>query len=147
VFFSVDASESHNGAVCDGFRWCQSLSDVDVSITVPKEVTRGKQVTVETANQSLCVWAGDKKLVDGRLSRRVRCEETVWSLEPGRCVQVHLEKAEERWWDALLETDDKIDVRNIDPARPLDQYSEEEQMKVQQMVSNRQQRNLNSTVS
>jgi len=120
---------------------------VDISIKVPPEITRGKQVTVKTTNQGLTVRAGDQKQLDGALTKRVRCEETIWSLVPSKCVQVHLEKAEERWWDALLTSDKKINTRQIDPARPLDTYSEEEQTRIREMVTKEQQRQVSSMVS
>lgn len=104
-------------------------------------------MTVKTTNQGLTVWAGDHKQLDGDLTRRVRCEETIWSLVPSKCIQVHLEKSEERWWDALLTSDKKINTRQIDPARPLETYSEAEQSRIREMVTKEQERQVSSMVS
>jgi CS domain len=114
---------------------------------VPPEITRGKQVTVKATSQGLSVWAGDQKLLDGGLTKRVRYEETIWSLVPSKCIQVHLEKTEERWWDALLTSDEKINTRQIDPARPLNTYSEAEQTRIREMVMKEQERQVASMVS
>ncbi|KAF4521179.1 hypothetical protein B566_EDAN010641, partial [Ephemera danica] len=134
--------ESHNGAVRPGYSWSQSICELDVTVEVPTSVTRGKQVRVELTSQSLGVWheGSEEPLVAGELPWRTKREETVWSLVPGKHVQVHLEKCEERWWDSLLTSEPKIDLGTIDPSRPLDEMSQSEQMKVQELVWSEQQR-------
>jgi hypothetical protein len=51
-----------------------------------------------------------------------------------------LEKREERWWECLLTSESKIDITKIDPSRPLDELSQVDQMKVQELVWSEQQR-------
>ncbi|XP_059476241.1 nudC domain-containing protein 3 [Neocloeon triangulifer] len=139
-----DASDSYNGAVCEKFSWNQTLADVEISVPVPKDITRGKQVSVKTTNTTVKVSVGAETLLDGELTKKVKNEDTIWSLVPGKCVQLHLEKVEQRWWDALLTTDKKINVRLIDPSRPLQDFPEDEQMRVREMVANQEKRRTNS---
>ncbi|CAB3371464.1 Hypothetical predicted protein [Cloeon dipterum] len=138
-----DESESHNGAACDGYSWSQTIADVDISVKVPKHVVKGKQIKVETTNRLVKVVAGDDCLLDGELTNRVKCEETIWSLVPGKCVQLHFEKCEERWWDGLLTTDGKIDVRQIDSTRSLYDYSESDEMRIREMVLHQERKTAN----
>lgn len=62
-------------------------------------------------------------------------------------LQIHLEKTIERWWDALLEGEPKIELGKIDCSRNLDELGNAEQMKVQELMWNHQQKLLNRPTS
>lgn len=83
-------SESFNGAVCEGYSWSQTISDVDVAVRVPASVARASNVSVEVTAQGLSVsLAGSTEpLVHGDFSWRTKKEDAVWSLVPGTLVQV-----------------------------------------------------------
>ncbi len=49
---------------------------------------------------------------------------------------------EERWWDALLTDEPKINVRKIDPSRPMTDLDDEAQSKIEEMMYNEQQKRL-----
>jgi len=51
---------------------------------------------------------------------------------------VHLEKAEERWWDALLVSEPKIDLSCIDNTRHMNDLPQFEQMKIQELMWNQE---------
>jgi hypothetical protein len=51
---------------------------------------------------------------------------------------VHLEKAQERWWDALLVSEPKIDLSCIDTTRNMYDLAQCEQMKIQEMMWNQE---------
>ena len=53
-------------------------------------------------------------------------------------LQVHLEKAQERWWDALLVSEPKIDLSCIDTTRHMHDLAQCEQMKIQEMIWNQE---------
>ncbi|GLH02927.1 NudC domain-containing protein 3 [Gryllus bimaculatus] len=53
-------------------------------------------------------------------------------------VQIHLEKQQERWWDALFISEPKIDLQKIDASRPMEDLSQEEQMKIQELMWNQE---------
>lgn len=61
--------------------------------------------------------------------------------------QIHLEKASERWWEALIIGEPKIDLTKIDCSRNLDEMGSEEQMKVQELMWNHQQKLLGKPTS
>lgn len=45
----------------------------------------------------------NKVLVDGKLTNKIRQEESLWSLEPSKCITITLEKTKQIWWTAILE--------------------------------------------
>jgi hypothetical protein len=49
-------------------------------------------------------------------------------------LQLHLEKAQERWWESLLEDEPRIELSKIDCTRKLEEMSECEQMKVEELM-------------
>ncbi|XP_060063446.1 nudC domain-containing protein 3-like [Ylistrum balloti] len=138
---------SHNGAMRDNYSWSQTINDVDAQIKVPKYLTKGKDVKVVIERKRLKVshkqdtgqWLD---IVDDDLSWEVMKEESMWSLVPGDHVHVNLEKKEERWWEALLSSESKINVRKIDASRPMTDLDDEAQAKIGEMMYNERQKRL-----
>nr|CAD7264333.1 unnamed protein product [Timema shepardi] len=162
------AGDCYNGAVRDGYRWSQSITDIDVqlanalvvlsstaedgeievriSVVVPCNVKKGKNVRVDVKASSLNVAVLDSgqwsTLLAGELSWKVNKEESVWTLVPGNEINIHLEKSQERWWDSLLVSEPKIDLKHIDACRPMDDLPQEEQMKIQELMWNEERKRL-----
>jgi hypothetical protein len=44
----------------------------------------------------------------------------------------------EKWWDALLVFEEKIDLSKIDATKPMEDLAEDEQMKIQELVWNQE---------
>jgi hypothetical protein len=51
---------------------------------------------------------------------------------------VHFEKTQERWWDALLLSEPKIDLSSIDITRHMDDLAQDEQMKIHELMWNQE---------
>ncbi|WAQ96656.1 NUDC3-like protein [Mya arenaria] len=133
--------DSYNGAVRDNYSWAQSITDLDVKVKVPSYIKKGRDVKVDIAKKHLKVSHKDdqgqwKVLVDGSLTWEVHKDECIWTLNPGANVQVTLEKREERWWEALLDGEEKISVRKIDASRPMTDLDDEAQAKIEEMMYN-----------
>ena len=58
------------------------------------------------------------------------------------CVEITLEKIQERWWEALLEDEPRINVRKIDASRPITDLDDEAQAKIGEMMYNERQKRL-----
>ncbi|XP_046399278.1 nudC domain-containing protein 3 isoform X4 [Ischnura elegans] len=67
---------------------------------------------------------------NGAVRKGYQWSQTISDLD----VQIHLEKCQERWWDALLTSEEKINLQNIDASRPMDDLRQEEQMKIQELM-------------
>ncbi|XP_071444258.1 nudC domain-containing protein 3 [Hetaerina americana] len=142
------AGDTYNGAERSGYLWSQTISDLDVQVTVPPFVTKAKQLEVNIDSEKLCVKLhnvpedymtenpekGNAPLLEGDFCHKTKKGESTWTLIPGKEVQIHLEKCQERWWDALLTGEEKIDLLSIDASRPVDDLPQEEQMKIQEMM-------------
>jgi len=53
----------------------------------------------------------------------------------------------ERWWEALIVDEPKIDLNKIDCSKHFDDMAPEEQMKVQELMWNQQQKILGKPTS
>lgn len=81
-----------------------------------------------------------KLLIDSDLPWGIRAEESTWSLIPGECIQISIEKSLERWWENFLIDEKKINLKHIQPEKPMDNLSQEEQMKIHQMMYDQRQK-------
>ncbi|XP_072227679.1 nudC domain-containing protein 3 [Leuresthes tenuis] len=127
--FQAD-SDSYNGAVRENYTWSQDYTDVELRVIVPKMVMKGRQVsvTLQTSRLRVCVRDGDgeKTLMEGEFTHKINTENSLWSLEPGSCVVLSLNKTSEVWWNAVLKGEKEIDVNQINRERSMATVDEEE---------------------
>jgi hypothetical protein len=57
-------------------------------------------------------------------------------------LKIYLEKVEERWWENLLEKETKLDLKNMNPEKPMHELDEESQAKIKQMMYDENQKRL-----
>ncbi|XP_008323380.1 nudC domain-containing protein 3-like [Cynoglossus semilaevis] len=127
--FQSDA-DSFNGAVRENYSWSQDYTDVEVHVFVPKAVVKGQQVQVSLQSSSVKVCVSDgtevRTLMEGELTHKINTENSVWSLEPGRCVNLSLNKTSDVWWSAVLRGEKEIDVNQINRERSMETVTNEE---------------------
>lgn len=56
--------------------------------------------------------------------------------------KIYLEKIQERWWENVLVGEEKIDLKNINPEKPMEELDQESQTKIKQMMFDEQQKRL-----
>ncbi|XP_011493970.1 PREDICTED: nudC domain-containing protein 3-like [Ceratosolen solmsi marchali] len=134
----TNTSDYYNGASCKSYSWSQSIVDLDVLVPVPWEVRNSKQLRVVLDSHEIEVTKlgvnDSLTLVKGRLSFKTKSGESYWYLDPGKHLTLHLEKANERWWESLLEDEPLIELSRIDCTRKFEEMSECEQMKVEELM-------------
>ncbi|XP_063336590.1 nudC domain-containing protein 3 isoform X2 [Pelmatolapia mariae] len=122
--------DSYNGAVRENYSWSQDYMDVEVRVFVPKTVVKGRQVSVslQTSSVRVCVRDGaeEKTLMEGEFTYKINTENSLWSLEPGHCVVLSLNKTSEVWWNAVLKGEKEIDINQINRERSMATVDEEE---------------------
>ena len=115
-------------------------------------------LTVEILQQH-----GSFLLVNQTFPHKVKPDECLWSLV-GEHVQVctfhwndgnfrgfysyscidfpkvNLEKKDEQWWDRLFSSDPPIDTKKIDTAEMASELSQEEHMKIEELMVNQEKR-------
>ncbi|XP_018410183.1 PREDICTED: nudC domain-containing protein 3 [Nanorana parkeri] len=122
--------DSYNGAVRKNYVWSQDYSDLEIKVPVPKDVVKGRQVSVDLRTKYIRVVLrdaqGEQVLMDGNLTHKINAETSLWSLEPGKCISISLSKCGEYWWNAVLEGEEKIDIDKINKERTMATVDEEE---------------------
>ncbi|NXS96663.1 NUDC3 protein, partial [Jacana jacana] len=122
--------DSYNGAVRENYTWSQDFSDLEIKVPVPKHIVKGKQVSVDISNSTIrvAVLEGSSQhvLMEGKLTHKINTESSLWSLEPGKCVLISLNKGDEYWWNAILEGEEQIDIDKINKERSMATVDEEE---------------------
>ncbi|KAF3427809.1 hypothetical protein E2986_02132 [Frieseomelitta varia] len=158
------SSDSYNGAVRENYTWSQTISDIDVLVKLPSCIKTAKDLRVHIDSKEIKIEARTSRveqnqeveecryfvwttIFKGKLCFKVRKDESVWSIVPEQHINIHLEKASERWWEALIVGEPKIDLAKIDCSRNLDEMGAEEQMKVQELMWNHQQKLLGKPTS
>ncbi|XP_007572025.1 nudC domain-containing protein 3 [Poecilia formosa] len=122
--------DSYNGAVRENYSWSQDYTDVEVRVFVPKTVVKGRQVSVGLQSGGLRVSVRDgpeeRTLMEGEFTHKINTEDSLWSLEPGKCVLLSLNKTSEVWWNAVLKGEKEIDINQINRERSMATVDEEE---------------------
>ncbi|CAL4067960.1 unnamed protein product [Meganyctiphanes norvegica] len=144
--------DSSNGADRGSYAWTQTIDDIEVRIPVPKKVERGKQVKVLIKSSSLEVrimegasdWVTH---ITGNLHYPIKVEESLWSLSPKQHILINLEKCEERWWNKLLESEQEINLNNINAERDYGTLPEEDRSKIQELIWNKHQKDQGKPTS
>uniref|UniRef100_H3D7S3 NudC domain containing 3 n=1 Tax=Tetraodon nigroviridis TaxID=99883 RepID=H3D7S3_TETNG len=136
--------DSYNGAVRENYSWSQDYSDVEICVFVPKTVLKGSQVSVSLQVNSIKVCmrdgAEEKVLMEGELTNKINTENSVWSLEPGKCVILSLSKTSEVWWKAVLKGEREIDINQINRERSMATVDEEEHAVLERLTFDYQQK-------
>ncbi|XP_041280798.1 nudC domain-containing protein 3 [Onychostruthus taczanowskii] len=122
--------DSYNGAVRENYTWSQDYSDLEIKVPVPKHIVKGKQVSVDISSGAIRVAVLDgssqRVLMEGKLTHKINTESSLWSLEPGKCILISLNKGDEYWWNAILEGEEQIDIDKINKERSMATVDEEE---------------------
>ncbi|XP_004074512.1 nudC domain-containing protein 3 [Oryzias latipes] len=122
--------DSYNGAQRENYSWSQDYTDVEVRVFVPKTVVRGRQVSVSLQPSGIRVSTKDggeeRTLMEGEFTHKINTENSLWSLEPGKCVVLSLSKTSETWWNAVLKGEEEIDINRINRERSMATVDEEE---------------------
>ncbi|XP_060832347.1 nudC domain-containing protein 3 isoform X1 [Bombus pascuorum] len=156
--------DSYNGAVRENYTWSQTISDIDVLVKLPSCIRTAKDLRVHLDSKEIKIEARTSRveqnqeieecryfiwstIFKGELRFKIRKDESMWSIVPGQYISIHFEKASERWWEALIIGEPKIDLSKIDCSRNLDEMGSEEQMKVQELMWNHQQKLMGKPTS
>ncbi|KAF7701038.1 nudC domain-containing protein 3 isoform X2 [Silurus meridionalis] len=136
--------DSYNGAVRENYSWSQDYSDVEVKVFVPKNIVKGRQVSVSLQSGGVRVavkeGASEKVLMEGEFTHKINTENSLWSLEPGHCVLLSLNKHGEVWWTAVLKGEQEIDVNQINRERSMTTVGEEEHAVLDRLTFDYQQK-------
>ncbi|RXN25332.1 nudC domain-containing 3 [Labeo rohita] len=123
-------ADSYNGAVREKYTWSQDYTDVEVRVHVEPNIVKGRQVSVDLQPGRVRIAVNEggsqRVLMEGEFTHKINTENSLWSLEPGRCILLSLSKTGEVWWSAVLKGEAEIDVNQINRERSMATVDEEE---------------------
>lgn len=96
-FMTDHTSDSYNGAVRENYIWTQTLNDLDVLVKVPEHVKTSKNIRVNISSDEIKIDAKTSSssedstwdnIFSGKLSFKIRKDESMWSLVSGKHINV-----------------------------------------------------------
>jgi len=131
-----------NGGLTDKYRWTQTLDALEVFVPIPPG-TRAKQITCDIGIDTLKVGIkGQELILNGKMHGKVKPDDSMWTLLDGKTVQISMEKLDGmKWWESVMEGDEKINTRKIVPENSkLSDLDGETRMTVEKMMYDQRQK-------
>ncbi|OAV89996.1 hypothetical protein PTTG_07451 [Puccinia triticina 1-1 BBBD Race 1] len=131
------------------FTWKQSLQDVSLNIPVPPG-TKARDLVVDIKKTKLKVGLkGKEPIMDGTLCKEIKQEESTWTLDDNKEINLHLEKINQMtWWENVLTHHPKIDTTKITPENSkLSELDGETRAMVEKMMFDNQQKQMGKPTS
>jgi hypothetical protein len=132
-----------NGFAYENYVWSQTLQEAEVRVPLPTPNTKSKMLDVEITNTTLRVGIkGKPPLVNGDLFARVKHDDSMWTLEDGKTVVLHLVKANQmEWWKTIIQGDPEVDLQKVQPENSkLDDLDAETRQTVEKMMFDQRQK-------
>lgn len=108
-----DPMDDSKGGKSSWGRWQQNKGE-DVVMYLPLPAgTRGRDVQAKITSATLQLAVRGKTIAGGSFFAKVLADECEWQLDNGELV-VTLRKADEGWWDRVLDTDEPVDASRFD---------------------------------
>jgi hypothetical protein len=64
----------------------------------------------------------DAPLIDGELSEKIKVEDSFWSVEDKKFINITFEKAYEAIWKTVILGDKEIDPKTVDNSKKLEEF-------------------------
>lgn len=138
-----------NGGQTDKYVWTQTLQEAQVNFAVP-EGTKSRQIDVEIRAGKLRVGLrGGETFVDGSLYKKVKVDDSFWTLEDGNRICVYLQKDNQmEWWKTIIQGDAEIDTQKVQPENSkLDDLDSDTRQTVEKMMFDQRQKAMGRPTS
>jgi hypothetical protein len=142
-----------NGGTVEGkYVWTQTLSEINLVVTLPDGYTRAKDVIVDIRKQHLKIALKNKLpevIVNDDLTKAIIVEDCLWTIEDGNKLNINLQKYNRmEWWDSVCVNDPKIDVKKVQPENSqLSDLDGETRQTVEKMMYDQRQKALGKPTS
>mgnify|MGYP001053268729 FL=1 len=126
---------TYNGDTCDNYSWSQSINEVTMQIPIP-EGTSSKQIQIVIKAKHLYVAlkGNETPLIDGDLQERVKIDDSFWSVEDKKYINITFEKAYEAIWKTVIVGDKEIDPKTVDNSKRIEEFDLETQGHLQKVL-------------
>ncbi|RHY10895.1 hypothetical protein DYB36_013754 [Aphanomyces astaci] len=133
-----------NGGKTEHYVWTQTLQEAQVTIPVPQGTT-SKQVLVDLRSTTLKAGLkGQPLLVDGTLHKKIKVEDSFWTLEDNNRICLYLQKENQmEWWKSIIVGHDEIDTKKVQPENSkLSDLDGETRQTVEKMMFDQRQKQM-----
>ena len=86
-----------------------------------------KRLLVKLKNQ-------DQPLIDGELQEKIKVEDSFWSVEDKKFINITFEKAYEAIWKTVILGDQEIDPKTVDNSKRIEEFDLETQGHLQKVL-------------
>ncbi|KAF9362230.1 hypothetical protein BGX34_006555 [Mortierella sp. NVP85] len=103
------------------YRWKQTLSEVDISVDLPKDILRKDLIVVLKRDSLKVAIRGQDPIIDGKFHKLIKADESAWTLisqnnSDKKELNINLEKFNgTEWWKCVIEGHAEIDTTKITP--------------------------------
>ncbi|XP_018017310.1 nudC domain-containing protein 3 [Hyalella azteca] len=151
IVTSTNVPDCNQESAKSPYSWSQTMEDLDIKVTVPSHVVKGKQVIVAIKDSSIYVAlkaTPETILLHGALRMPVDSSESLWDLTPGCFITLHLTKREALWWrdSALVGVMGTIEGATT-PERDFGSMPVDEQADIRRIVFDAEQKAAGKPVS
>jgi hypothetical protein len=114
---------TYNGDSLQNYSWAQTAFDVSVQIKIPLG-TGAKDLDIKIKPKHLYVRiiSTNTIIVDGDFPEKVKVEDTFWSVEDKKFINITMEKAYEAIWKGLIVGDKEIDPKTVDNSKKVEEF-------------------------
>ncbi|PVU91278.1 hypothetical protein BB559_004201 [Furculomyces boomerangus] len=134
-----------NGTKEELYEWKQTLSEVDISSDL-EQGTRARDliVVINPQHVSAKYRSTGKVLIEGELPYSIIVDDSTWSIDDKKKLEIHLEKSNKmQWWKSAIVGATEIDTSKIEPENSkLSDLTGETRAMVEKMMFDQQQKSL-----
>lgn len=125
---------TYNGASTDKYNWSQGLTEVVVQIPLP-QATKPKELDVKIKSKFLSVaYKGKEPFITGELYEKIKVDDSLWSIEDSKFLNINFEKAYEAIWKCVIVGDLEIDTKTVDNSKRVEDFDLETQGHLQKVL-------------
>eukprot|EP00754_Rhynchopus_humris_P013451 Rhum_TRINITY_DN14326_c5_g1::Rhum_TRINITY_DN14326_c5_g1_i1::g.84992::m.84992 len=138
-----------NGGDCDTYSWTQTLQDVELRVGLDKKYKSKFLSVVISRGHITCGVKGQKPIIDDDLEATIKEDESMWTLEDGDTIVVHLQKFKDmEWWKRLIKSGEELDLQKVVPENSkLDDLDGETRQTVEKMMFDQRQKAMGKPTS
>lgn len=126
---------TYNGDTTEKYDWSQNISEVTMQIPIP-EGTTAKQLDIKISAKHLFVKlkSSNTPIIDGELQEKVKIDDSFWSIEDKKFINITFEKAYEAIWKTVIVGDKEIDPKTVDNSKKIEEFDLETQGHLQKVL-------------
>lgn len=107
-----------NGADYENYSWTQTLEEIELRI--PFNVSfpiKSRDLVISLEKKHLKAGLkGHPPIIDGELQHDIKVEESTWTIEDRKVVQIAIQKVNKmEWWSKIVTTDPEINTKKVQP--------------------------------